>query len=55
MTPVHNGRNVMAIMVIAGGGQRATIDISDWDEQEIAGVRLACEVDGFETFVRTAR
>jgi len=55
MTLVPNERSIMAIMVIAGGGQRATIDISDWTEQEVAGARLACEVDGFETFVRTAR
>jgi len=45
----------MAIMVIAGNGQRAVMDITGWSQREIDGVRLAVEVDGGSATVRTAR
>lgn len=37
----------MPILVIAGRGRRATLDISGWTPTQVQGAILAAEIDGY--------
>jgi hypothetical protein len=45
----------MPIMVIIGRGKRAVVEIAGWTQEQIDGVRLSVEIDGYDTQIGVGR